>query len=56
MKDNEDGIIDLVFYCVGCNIVDILGMVGELRLMVNFIWLHIELFSLDLCFLAPSHP
>ena len=56
MKDNEDGIIDLVFYCVGCNIVDILGMVGELRPMVNFILLHVELFSLDLCFLAPSHP
>ena len=30
MKDDEDDIIDLIFYCVGCNIVDILGMVGEL--------------------------
>ena len=29
MKDNEDGTIDLIFYCIGCNIVDILGMVGE---------------------------
>ena len=40
MKDKEDDIIDLIFYCVGCNIVDILGMVGELPpfyAMVDFI-------------------
>ena len=39
MKYDEDVIIDLVFYCVGCNIVDILGMVGELRPTVNFIFI-----------------
>ena len=27
--------IDLIFYCVGCNIVDILGMVGEFSLLVS---------------------
>ena len=35
MKDNEDRMIDLIFYCVGCNVVDILGMVGEFSLLVS---------------------
>ena len=35
MKDSEDRMIDLIFYCVGCNIVDILGMVGEFSLLVS---------------------
>ena len=55
MKDDEDVIIDLVFYCVGCNIVDILGMVGELRPTVNLIFIS-RVFCLGLCFLAPCHP
>ena len=38
MKDNEDRMIDLIFYCVGCNIVDILGMVGEFSLLVSGDW------------------
>ena len=25
----EDGMIDLIFYCIGSNFVDVLGIVGE---------------------------
>ena len=42
MKDDEDGIIDLIFYCVGCNIVDILGMVGEFTPLHHFILKHFQ--------------
>ena len=42
MKDDEDGIIDLIFYCVGCNIVDILGMVGKFTPLPHFILKHCQ--------------
>ena len=43
MKDDEDGKIDLIFYCVGCNIVDILGMVGEFTPLFPMVKLYIQL-------------
>ena len=30
-RDYEDGMIDLIFYCIGSNFVDILGIVGKLQ-------------------------
>ena len=30
-RDYEDGMIDLIFYCIGSNFVDILGIVGMLE-------------------------
>ena len=57
MKDDEDDIIDLIFYCVGCNIVDILGMVGELNPLPHIMMkqcqrqfvLHIALSCIHIC-------
>ena len=58
MKDDEDDIINLIFYCVGCNIVDILGMVGELppsAPMVDLILSSCHMLNFwAICFLAMS--
>ena len=57
MKNDEDDIINLIFYCVGCNIVDILGMVGELPPLCANGWPYIELLPYVelLSHLLPSH-
>ena len=60
MKDDEDGIIDLIFYCVGCNIVDILGMVGEFTPLPHFLLKHCQwqvvIYILSFFVLIPGHP
>ena len=36
-RDYEDGMIDLIFYCIGSNFVDILGIVGMLEAAFNLL-------------------